>query len=125
MKKMTLAEALQVGISTTVIGLVIVFAVLIILMGVLMLFNRIFSKSDKKAVEQPKASAPIQTSAPQANVMPREENDEELIAILTAAVAASLNTSTYNLKIKSYRRIQDNAPAWNKAGIKETIESRF
>ena len=52
-------------------------------------------------------------------------NEEELIAVLTAAVAASLNTSTYNLKIKSYRRVGNNAPAWNKAGVRETINSRF
>lgn len=122
---MTMAEALQVGISTTIIGLLIVFAVLIILMGVLMLFNKIFGKTEKKAtVEQPKPAAPV--SAPAVNqTASAEESEEELIAVLTAAIAASLNTSTYNLRIKSYRRIQSNAPAWNKAGIKETIDSRF
>ena len=52
-------------------------------------------------------------------------NDEELIAVLTAAIAASLNTSTYNLKIKSYRRIGSNAPAWNRAGLNDTIDSRY
>ncbi len=121
-----MAEALQVGLSTTVIGLLIVFAVLIILMGVLMLFNKIFGKTEKKAaVEQPKPAAPVSAPAVKQVSAPAEESEEELIAILTAAVAASLNTSTYNLKIKSYRRIPNNAPAWNKAGIKETIDSRF
>lgn len=123
---MTMAEALQVGLSTTIIGLMIVFVVLIILMGVLMLFNKIFGKPEKKVtVEQPKPAAPV--SAPKAEQIAAaaEKSEEELIAVLTAAVAASLNTSTYNLRIKSYRRIQNNAPAWNKAGIKETIESRF
>lgn len=122
---MTMAEALQVGISTTIIGLLIVFSVLIILMGVLMLFNKIFGKTEKKAtVEQPKPAAPV--SVPVVNqTASAEESEEELIAILTAAIAASLNTSTYNLRIKSYRRIQSNAPVWNKAGIKETIDSRF
>ena len=122
---MTMAEALQVGISTTIIGLLIVFAVLIILMGVLMLFNKIFGKTEKKtAVEQPKPAAPV--SVPAVNQTASAEGaEEELIAVLTAAIAASLNTSTYNLRIKSYRRIQSNAPAWNKAGIKETIDSRF
>ena len=51
-------------------------------------------------------------------------NEEELIAVLTAAVAASLNTSTYKLQIKSYRRVDGNKSAWNKAGIRETINSR-
>ena len=49
----------------------------------------------------------------------------ELIAVLTAAVAASLNTSAYNLKIKSYRRIFDSAPAWNRAGRVDIINARL
>ena len=52
-------------------------------------------------------------------------NEDELIAVITAAVAASLNTSTYNLQIKSYRRIEDKRPAWNRAGLNETIGNRF
>ena len=38
---------------------------------------------------------------------------------------ASLNTSTYNLRIKSYRRTDNKMPAWNKAGVTETINNRF
>ena len=52
-------------------------------------------------------------------------NDDELIAVLTAAVAASLNTSTYHLNIKSYRRIENTSPAWNKAGLRDVIDARF
>ncbi len=49
-------------------------------------------------------------------------NDEgELLAVLTAAVAASLGTSTYNLKIRSYRRIQSTSSVWNTAGRGENI----
>lgn len=116
---MTVQEALMEGLRTTVVGLAIVFGVLIILMLVLMLFKVIFYKEAPKAkkpevqkVQQPKpapASAPIKPA----------EDDTELIAVLTAAVAASLNTSTYNLRIKSYRRVDTNTNAWNKAGIRE------
>ena len=121
---MTMAEALQVGISTTVIGLAIVFSVLIVLMLVLMLFKKMFGNTENKPIaEQPKTAVPA--PAAKQTVSQNEESEEELIAVLTAAIAASLNTSTYNLKIKSYRRIQNNAPAWNKAGIKETMESRY
>ena len=69
--------------------------------------------SPKKAVtnEQPVQNIPAPVVQTQAAT-----DDSELIAVLTAAIAASLNTSTYNLKIKSYRRI-DNA--WNKSGIRE------
>lgn len=116
----TLSEALSVGGSTTLIGLIMVFLVLIILMIVLSLFKVIFYKDPKKQEN----SVPVQTVPKQ--VVTNEEVDEtELVAILTAAVAASLNTSTYNLRIKSYRRTDNKMPAWNKAGVTETINSRF
>ena len=119
-----LGEALSEGLKVTGVGLSIVFGVLIILMIVLMLFKVIFYKDpSKKAAPAPApapaAPAPVQTAA-------KDDMDEdELIAVLTAAVAASLNTSTYKLQIKSYRRVDSKKPAWNRAGVRETINSRF
>ena len=120
-------EALATGGEVTVIGLAIVFAVLVILMIVLMLFKVFFYKPAQASASP--ANTPIQASPAEpvqaAAAEPKEEDDEELIAVLTAAVAASMNTSTYNLKIKSYRRIPNTRPAWNRAGISDTIGNRF
>ena len=116
-QNLSLSEALAMGGQTTVIGLAIVFAVLIILMIVLSLFKVIFYKKPK--TQAAPAAAPAQAAPVE------EETAEELIAVLTAAVAASLNTSTYNLRIKSYRRTDNKMPAWNKAGVTETINNRF
>lgn len=116
---MSLQEALLEGVQVTVVGLVIVFSVLVLLMLVLMAMKKIFYK-------EPQKTAPVQQAAPIEEIAAEPAMDEEeLIAVLTAAVAASLNTSTYNLQIKSYRRIGQNSPAWHKAGINETINSRF
>ena len=121
---MTLGEALSTGLQTTVIGLVIVFGVLAILMIVLVLMKKIFYKEPaKKAEVQPVQAAKPVPAAPAATEA--EMDDTELVAVLTAAVAASLNTSTYNLRIQSYRRVGNHAPAWNQAGLQETINSRF
>ncbi len=113
-------DALSVGGQVTFIGMLIVFAVLIILMFVLAAMKYVFA---------PKPAKTEKTVAvtPQKAVIAEEtqEDEEELIAVITAAIAASLNTSTYNLKIKSFRRIENNAPAWNRAGLRETINSRF
>lgn len=117
----TLGEALSTGGITTLVGLSIVFGVLVVLMIVLMLFKLIFYKKPKTQ------AAPATVSAPETIEAVKEEavDESELIAVLTAAVAASLNTSTYNLKIKSYRRTDNKMPAWNKAGVTETINNRF
>ncbi len=116
---MTLSQALSEGLQVTAIGLIIVFSVLIILMVVMMLMKTIFyhpedGNTPKKA-ESPVTGAPV-VSTP---------DEGELIAVLTAAIAASLNTSTYHLNIKSYRRIESTAPAWNRAGLRDVIDSRF
>ncbi len=122
-KGVTLSEALTMGGLTTVVGLGIVFGVLLILMIVLNLFKFIFArepKKVKKTVENQKVeTAPVVAEETDAF------DDEELIAVLTAAVAASLNTSTYNLQIKSYRRVDDKRPSWNREGLRETISNRF
>ena len=120
----TLDEALSTGLMVTGVGLSIVFGVLVLLMLVLVMFKVIFYHDPAKQAKKKAEPAPEQTAAPVAQA--QEDMDEaELIAVLTAAVAASLNTSTYNLQIKSYRRVDAKKPAWNKAGIRETIGSRF
>lgn len=119
-KGISLGEAFGMGGETVVIGLSIVFGVLLILMIVLYLFGVIFDKKPKAA------AAPVQEIVPEPEVVTEvEEDEEELIAVLTAAIAASLNTSTYNLQIKSYRRVPTKRPAWNNAGLRETIGNRF
>jgi sodium pump decarboxylase gamma subunit len=121
-KGVTLSEALATGGETTVVGLAIVFGVLIILMIVLMLFKVIFGKTPKT---QTKADVKVAETVEAPQTAAEDVDEGELIAVLTAAVAASLNTSTYNLKIKSYRRLDNKMPAWNKAGVNETINNRF
>ena len=55
----------------------------------------------------------------------KDENEEELIAVFMAAIMCSLNTSTYNLKIKSFRRIEQNSPVWNTTGRKDSMDGRL
>lgn len=117
------------GAVVAVIGLGTVFAVLIILWGVLEFMRAIFSPKEKKdtapAVE---AEAPAPVAEPMA-AAPKETADEmdedELAAVLTAAIAASLGTSTYKLKIQSYRQIDSHAPVWNSVSRRENLASRL
>lgn len=120
---MSVSEALSIGLQTTGIGLTIVFAVLIIIMAILYCFKFIFGEKKQKteAIVGEVEHVNERVSAAAQAV----QNEEELIAVLTAAIAASLNTSTYNLQIKSYRRVENKMPAWNRAGVTETINNRF
>ncbi len=149
---MNLADALGEGLQVTVLGLSIVFSVLVILMIVLYLFKVIFYKDPKKqmtSMEKALGKAVEELPLNEAKLIgmkhvpggveatyttdknhnepygPDDIPEEELVAILTAAVAASLNTSTYNLRIKSYKRVGGLSSAWNRAGVNETINNRF
>ena len=119
-QNLPMSEALSTGGITTLVGLAIVFGVLVILMIVLCLFKVFFYKEPTK-----KAAPAAAPAEPAAEAEADIEDEEELIAVLTAAVAASLNTSTYNLQIKSYRRVPNKRPAWNNAGLRETIGNRI
>lgn len=122
---MTLSQALGEGLMVTGVGLLIVFSVLIILMVVMMIMKKIFYKDPSKAQPnqiEKKSDASADNAAPPASDAAQDPN---LIAVLTAAVAVCMNTSTYNLKIKSYRRVDNNAPVWNRAGLNDAINSRF
>ncbi len=101
------------GAVVAVIGIGTVFTVLAILWGVLELMRVIFTAKAKK----PANVAPVPVAA---SAAPAQEDDSELIAVLTAAIAASLNQSTYNLKIKSYRRV-DSAPVWNRTARRDNL----
>lgn len=107
-------ENITQGAVIAIIGISTVFVVLAILWGVLELMRIVFT-AKKKSAAAPVALATAPAPAPAA-----EEDDSELIAVLTAAIAASLNQSTYNLKIKSYRRV-DSAPVWNKTARRDNL----
>lgn len=126
---MSLSQALGEGLMVTGVGLLIVFAVLIILMLVMILMKKVFYKEPSKTqAVQAESQNGKKSEASAANAAPSADGsaqDPNLIAVLTAAVAVCMNTPTHNLKIKSYRRVDNNAPVWNRAGLNEAINSRF
>lgn len=122
---MTLAESLSEGLLVTGIGLIIVFAVLIILMLVMMAMKAIFYKPDNKNKDKGNGTSENVTPVPKTAAAESGMDEGTLLAILTAAVAAVMDTSASRLNIKSYKRVGDTAPAWNKAGVKDIIDSRF
>lgn len=121
---MSLSEAMSEGLMVTGTGLIIVFSVLVILMLVMMAMKKVFYKEPKKTEVKEVAPAPAPMPEPQAAAAEPEE-DPNLIAVLAAAVAAAMDAPVGNLKIKSYRRVGGSAPAWNKAGLRDVIDSRF
>lgn len=98
-----LGERMAIGLQTMVLGLGTVFSILIIIWGVLALFKVFFytiPNSRKKT-----ASAVVDTQTE--NVASEEavdDNDEEIVAAISAAVAVYLDKPVSSFRVVSFRR---------------------
>ena len=112
-------ERLELAGQMTLLGMVMIFAVLAILWGILVIFHKIMARDTEtptQAIKATPAPAPAAASVPVAAV----SNDDEVIAaVIAAAVAAYMadegNTETaYNggFRVVSFRRVQ-GGKAWN------------
>ena len=127
-------ETLIFGLTVTGIGVAIVFAGLVVLIGLIKLVN-IATGGAGKPKKEKKAAAPAKAAAPVPAAPVQDEQvmaviaaavaaqDEELIAVISAAVAAVMGGED-NFVVRRVRRVS-NASAWQKAGREEQIYSRF
>lgn len=103
----TFMERLVHGGKVTLVGMLVVFAVLIVLMVILYVFQLIFGRKSKKAEEKPvekTVSAPAPAAAPVA--APAAANqEEELVAVATAAIAAARGESDCAFNVISITQI--------------------
>lgn len=97
------------GFSTFLIGIVIVFAVLILLIWIIQAIGNIVSKiAEKNQPKKEEAPAPVAVEAA-VTVEVNKEDELELIAVITAVIAASLGTTSDQLQVKSLRKVQRKA----------------
>ena len=109
-------ERLALAGQMTLLGMGMIFAVLSLLWGVLAIFKLIFAKPEKKvkAAPAPKAEPVV---VPEPVVAPAASNDAELIAVLTAAIAAyeasqGNEVAPGGFRVVSFRRA-NGGKAWN------------
>lgn len=112
------------GLLVTLFGMVTVFAVLMLLWGVLALMRPLFS--DKTATKQApveNAPAPVVASVSAVNIV-AEEDSEELIAVITAAINACMGSQS-NLVVRRITRVSDNTPVWGQIARNEQMLNRI
>ncbi len=108
---MTLGEKLLASGTVAILGMAITFVVLMVLWCLIIIMTKFVAKQKKEPLQVAKAPTP----SPQPAVETKEDN-EELVAVITAAIAASLNTSTHNIVVRNIVRVADSTPAWGRAG---------
>ena len=110
-------ERLALAGQMTLLGMGMIFAVLSLLWGVLAIFKLIFAKPEKKKVKAAPAPKPEPVVVPEPVVAPAASNDAELIAVLTAAIAAyeasqGNEVAPGGFRVVSFRRA-NGGKAWN------------
>lgn len=88
------------GVKALVCGMTTVFVVLIVIAIIIDLFKFIKPKTTEKKHEHNEIVAIIEKGTP------KQQDDLEIIAVITAAIAASLNTTSDNLVVTSFRKIR-------------------
>ena len=108
-----IGERLTQGLQTLGLGLGIVFAVLIIIWGACELLHYAVHGAAHKDAEPSETPAPAPVAAPAIVPVPVQTDNSELIAVLTAAVAAMLDQPTTSFRVVSFRRTGESGRAWN------------
>ena len=104
----------------------VVFLGLVLLIAFISLIGAFFKKADqnKKAAKSEKSdAAPAQKTAPAAVKPVQAADDDEVIAVISAAVAMMSETDGTVYRIKSVRAASNGVPArnaWASAGLRES-----
>lgn len=124
MESLSLSDKLAGAGITTIMGMGITFVILILLwlcVAIMTKFTYRPNKGDKApqttdAAAPPSGAAAVVTETPVA--------DENLIAVIAAAVAAYEGGSASNFVVRKIRRMSGETTAWGDAGRADCIESR-
>lgn len=104
------------GTNVTISGIVIVFSMLLLLVIVLKIFGSIFgTKNEIK--QQVKEVVNVEKQSP---VLQQSSNNDEIIAVISAAVAMLYEGTDVKPVVKAIKKVSTNIrPAWTSAGIYE------
>jgi len=120
-----LGDSVTLGDSliVTVFSMVIVFLSLLIISYIIDALRAVATKDNvEKVINQ---TAPVKVDKEEIVHTLNDEDDEELVAVIAAAIAASMGVNVSDLNIKSIKRIPQSGPVWSRIGRQEQISNRL
>ena len=123
---MLISTKLLNGLGLTIVGMGVVFTALILISVAIDVLQLISAGMRKKRINQPQD---IKVDPNTHELQPTSLNDEEaLVAVITASVAAVSNTGTENIFVRSIRPRLQNNPIWSSVGrqlqMRELLNNR-
>ena len=125
---LTTIEILAACLVVTVLGMGITYIVLILLKYACELMSKIVVRYELR-LESNAAKITASSSGKIDKVdiviaQEPEEDEEELIAVMTAAVASLMSRSVSSIQIKSIAHIRDQDQSWSRMGRMDQMASR-
>lgn len=115
-------------LMVALIGMVVVFIVLVLIIlciSLFSLFKNVGGTGKKKVAAVKDTSSEPQETLPVKEINTAVADDTEIIAVISAAIAAYMQGSGTGLRVKSIRRIGHTTPVWNVTGRNEQILSKI
>lgn len=100
-------DRLGLGAQTLLIGMVVVFAMLFIIYLAMLAMQAVFAGKSKKAAANTEKAAPADIAPPAAAEEPAADagtDDLELVAAITAAVAAYTGDAPSSFRVVSFKK---------------------
>ena len=100
------------GIPTCILSILVVFAMLTLLIGAIVLLGKIVSyfvnktKAKESSTRIESETVQKEKASEEVAVTKSEEDSLELIAVITAVIAAQMETTTDKLIVKSLRKVE-------------------
>ena len=127
--QMSMGDKLIATGNVILLGMGITLTALVLIWGVTVLMSFVVRAMEKSQEirKVPSKSAPAVMPVDEVSTaqIQEDEDEEELIAVIAAAIAASLNTSMDNIKVTNIRRVSDNTPVWGKVGRNDVMNARL
>lgn len=121
LQNMSIGEKFLGGLQVTMFGMAVVFVVLLLLFLVIKLLESFLSRKENKEeipTTNNKTTTPVESIVAETSEF---QEDEQLVAVIAAAVAASLHTSTHNIIVRNIVRVPDTTPAWGRLSRMQQI----
>ncbi|WP_052045198.1 OadG family protein [Caloranaerobacter azorensis] len=118
-----LGDNITIGqvLIVTVFSMGIVFLALLVISYIIDGFRFVFYKENKGVDKRQKKSIKPEKIEPK-EIFNEEEDDEELVAVITAAIAANISRPASEIKIRNIKRVPTNTPVWARAGRLKQFE---
>lgn len=129
---MFFSERITIGDSLviTVFSMLLVFAALVVLSFIIDAFKLLANRQDKKTPNTVNSNvAKIEedklVSRPVIENTSSDEDELELVAVITASIAAMLSKPASSIVVKNIVRVPQITPVWGSASRQETIKNNI